>query len=216
MNLSKFSKKNTVALILIVLLVLSFQNCGNSSFQNSTGTANLNSNSDFDPPVEDSQFREGLDFALMSLTPGENSLKTEFSLSRNNSSYTVTNGSIQSRCTFENPNAAGELLQILEVSSLQLPQDANLDLEICEDSEDRSLFYMVGQQSPVFLVFKDDIENCHSGDVQSLIDLNKRVFIVENLLHDDVEALIESVLQDVNNGEVCDRVNFTIETQSFN
>ena len=146
MNLSKFSKKNTVALILIVLLVLSFQNCGNSSFQNSTGTANLNSNSDFDPPVEDSQFREGLDFALMSLTPGENSLKTEFSLSRNNSSYTVTNGSIQSRCTFENPNAAGELLQILEVSSLQLPQDANLDLEICEDSEDRSLFYMVGQQ----------------------------------------------------------------------
>jgi len=195
------NKTNVYTVISILVLILGFQNCGNSSFQNMNSVTNAPASSLI---INDTKFREGLDFKIVSLSSGSTDLVSVFEVSKNeNHGYDVSSKSTSYRCSFENPNAAEELLQITEISTLSHPSMVPSAFDVCDSSEGKDVYYAIGRQSKIYLIFKSENEDCYTGDPQKLLDQNKRIFVVDNLYIEDLLELVESVKQDVLNDSQC-------------
>lgn len=195
------NKNNIYTVMSILVLVLGFQNCGNSSFQNMDSVRNEPASSLL---PSDTKFRGGLDFEIASLSSASQDLRANFKISKNKDrSYAITNESANYKCSFENPNSAEELLQITEISTLSHPSMISSAFDLCDSSDGKDVFFGIGRQSKIYLTFKSETEDCFTGDPQKLLDLDKRVFVVDNLFIEDVQELIDSVKQGVLNDSQC-------------
>jgi len=196
-----FNKNNIFTLLSILVLFLGFQNCGNSSFQNTDSIQNEPASSLL---TGDTKYKEGLDFAAMSLDSGATDLVLNFEVSKNkNKDYSVLSGEISYVCSFEHPNSSEELLQITEISTLSHPSMVSSVFDVCDSSGSKDVFYAIGRQSKIYLTLKDENEDCYSGNPQKLLDLDQRVFVVDNLFIGDIQELIDAVEQDIMNDTKC-------------
>lgn len=184
---------------------MGFQNCGDSSFQN-TETISREPLSSLIP--EDTGYNGGQTFRLLSLDLNSDNLEAEFKVSRGEQeNYIIQNLSIISNCDLTNPNAAEELLQIADVTIVSHPSTLSTPIEVCDNAEDKSYFYQLGDVSPIYIVLKNESEDCYSGDPQKLIDQDKRVFIVENMFEDEVQELIDAVSEITSDRSLCQTTN---------
>jgi len=195
-----FSKNNILTILSILILILGFQNCGNSAFQDMDAVQRVPVNSII---TNDTKFRGGLDFTVMSLSDSSNDLVADFSVQRTEIGYRIVADLESYSCAFENPNASEELLQLTEITTISHPSMVGTAFDICDAESDKEIFYAVGEQSPIYLAFKDETEDCYSGDPQKLLDKGLRVFIVENLFMNDIQDLLDAVKQDVLNEKNC-------------
>lgn len=196
-----FNKSNIFTALSILILIFGFQNCGNSSFQNIESLVDAPATSVF---VGDTKFRGGLDFSMMSMAPGSSDLVSEFTVKRSKEKdYQVINDLSSFICSFGNPNASEELLQLTEIATISHPASLGSIFDVCDSSGGNDVFYKVGEQSPIYLSLKDEAEDCYSGDPQKLSAQNKRVFVVKNLYIDDINDLIDAVKLDIQDDTNC-------------
>jgi len=196
-----FNRNNVFTFVSILILLLGFQNCGNSNFQNVSAVKNAPALSLI---VEDTKFKGGLDFEVLSLAQGSTELVSNFKVSKGKKSeYNISQNERSYLCYFENPNSSEELLQLTEISTLSHPSTEGSVFDICDSSEGEDVYYSIGRQSKLYLVFKNEAEDCYSGDPEKLMDQDLRVYIVDNLFIDDIEELTATVEQDVLDGSNC-------------
>lgn len=205
----KFNKNNVISLVSMLVLMLGFQNCGSSSFQNIDAVQGEPASSLI---TGDTKYKQGLDFAVMSMASGSSDLKTDFKVSKNDKKeYILEDESTTYTCTFETPNSSEELLQITEISTLSHPSMISSAFDVCDSSGGEDVYYSIGRQSKIYLVAKDENEDCYSGDPQKLIDQNKRVFVVDNIFIGDIQNLLDNVGQDALNESNCASFTATVE-----
>lgn len=192
----------------ILILLMGFQNCGDSSFQN-LETVNGEPLSSLIP--EDTKYTGGQNFRMLSLDIGSSDLETEFKVSRGfEDNYIIQNLNILSNCDLSDPNAAEEILQIADVTIISHPSTITAPIEVCDNADDKNYFYQLGDVSPIFIVFKNETENCYTGDPQKLIDQDKRVFVVENMFEDEIQELINAISEITSDNQSCQTTNIGI------
>jgi len=195
-----FSKNNILTILSILVLVLGFQNCGNSAFQDVDSVQSAPASSII---TNDTKFRGGLDFTVMSISDSSTELVSDFSVQKDEDDYRIVADLKSYSCAFDNPNASEELLQLTEITTISHPSMVGTAFDLCDAGNDKDVFYAIGAESPIYLTFKDETEDCYSGDPQKLLDKDLRVFIVENLFINDIQDLLDAVKQDVLNEENC-------------
>jgi len=197
----KSNKNNFFTAVSILILIFGFQNCGNSSFQDFESIV--------DAPVStivvnDTKFRGGLDFSVVSLNSQSEELETDFTVKRSKETdYHIVNDLSDYICSFENPNASEELLQLTEITRVSHPSSSSSSFDLCDSSNGKDVFYKIGNQSPIFLALKDERDDCYSGNPLKLTNQNKRAFVVNNLFIDDINDLVSAVKEDIKDDTSC-------------
>jgi len=201
-------KRNALAIASASLLIMAFQNCGSSSFQN-LETVNGEPLSSLLPPTSDTAFNGGQDFRVLSLSNSSSEMQVEFSVERSvKDRYLVKSLTSLSNCAFKGPNAAEDLLHIADVTIISHPATLSSSINVCASNAGKDYFYQLGNNSAaVFIVFKNKTENCYSGDPEKLIAQGESVFVADNMFEDDIINLVNNVSDNTSSSSSCQTVN---------
>jgi hypothetical protein len=168
------------------IMVLGFQNCGNSTF-NEDDLIQDTPLSSID--IDDTKYNKGLSFTL--LAKNEVNTLSEFKVQKTSDhNYSAQNGLSIITCTLGDPNPMEELMEITDAAKVTHPTFLS-EIEICDPEDGKSIHFKIGETSPVYLVAYSQPENCLMDDPQRLMNEGKRVFIIENISFEEVETLVD-------------------------
>lgn len=177
-------------LIMGSILILGFQNCGNSNFSNEDLVQDqpLSSINSEHVSIDNTKFSGGLSFDYMSKTATQT--LSEFKVEKtSNGVYSAQEGNTLITCTLENPNAMEELMQLTEVVTVTHPTFL-ASPEICSPVDGKFYHFKIGKVSPIYLIAKSQADDCLLDDPQRLLDENKRAFVINNLSFEEIESLV--------------------------
>ncbi len=179
-------------LVMGLILVLGFQNCGDAKFIDQDdliqGKPLSSIYNNGRVSIDNTKFTGGLSFSYILKTDTETSSIFQVKKISGNS-YSAQEGGRFSTCVLENPNAMEELMQITEVATVTHPSFL-AQPEICDPLNGYFFHFKIGEKSPIYLIAKSSADNCLLDDPQRLLDEGKRVFVINNLSFEEIETLI--------------------------